>query len=237
MSNSATNPWNIAIDTGNTFILPTICFYGIVTNLINIRLFLSKNIKDVTFKYYLINAFSNLFYLILCFFVFSFRCGIFCQSSQLSDEFATKIFSWVFYAYFKGIFVFTTIFIQITLGIYRFCIVTNRNSDIFKRYKLICFIYFIVSAVIYTPNLYTQTILTSQVNLTHSRVNGSSSYILTNIYTQTRSDIGKSEFGKWSMITVTILRSYISLLIMTIVDTNTFIRLKKQIKISDRIRG
>jgi len=237
MSNSDTNPWNIAIDVGNTFILPSICFYGIVTNLINIRLFFSKDIKDITFKYYRINAFSNLSYLILCFFIFSFRCGIFCESSQLSATLATRVYSWVFYAYFKGSFVFTTIFIQITLGIYRLCIVTNRNSDIFKRYKLICFIYFVISAVIYTPNLYTQTILTSQVNVTQSKVNGSASYIVTEIYTQTRSLIGKSEFGKWSMITVTILRSYVSLLIMTVVDTNTFIKLKRQIKISDRIRG
>jgi hypothetical protein len=237
MSNSATNPWNIAIDTGNTFILPSICFYGIVTNLINIKLFFSKNIKDIAFKYYLINGFSNLFYLILCFFVFSFRCGIFCQSSQLSASLATKVFSWVFYTYIKGIFVFTSIFIQITLGIYRLFIVTNRNSDIFKRYKLICFIFFIVSAVIYTPNLYSQTILTSQVNVTQTKVNGSSSYILTNIYTQTTSYIGKSDFGKWSIITVTILRGYVSLSIMMVIDVYTFVKLKNQIKISDGMRG
>ena len=237
MSSSATNPWNIAIDVGNTFILPSICFYGIVTNIINIRIFLSKDIKDVTFKYYLRNAFSNLFYLILCFFIFSFRCGIFCQSSQLSATLATRVYSWVFYTYFKGIFVFTTIFIQITLGIYRLCIVTNRNSDIFKRYNLICFIYFLISAVIYTPNLYTQTILTSQVNVTQSEVNGSKSYIVTDIYTQTRSFIGKSEFGKWSIITVTILRCYVSLSIMMVIDVYTFAKLKKQIKISDRMRG
>ena len=228
MSNTTSNTWTMAIDTGNTFILPSICFFGIVTNLINIKVFLNKRIKDIAFKYYLLNGFSNLFYLSICFFVFCFRCGTYYQASQLSATLVTKVYTWIFYTYIKGIFAFFTIFIQITLGFFRLCIVTNRGIDIFKRYKVICFIFFIISALIYTPNLYTQTILTSQVTKNNTtRL----------VYTMTTSSIGKTDFGKWSVIVVTILRGHISLCAMIIIDVYTFIKLKRQIINSSKLRG
>jgi hypothetical protein len=62
------------VDICNTYIIPSICIFGILTNIINIRIFLKRNLKDVAFKYYLVNAFSNLFYLLICFFIFVARC-------------------------------------------------------------------------------------------------------------------------------------------------------------------
>ena len=174
ISNQINSVWVTSIEFINTFIIPSICFLGLITNLINIKVFLNKELKDIAFKYYLVNGFSNLFYLSICFFFFTFKCGQYCQ---LSSTLATQVYQWVFYRYIKGIFALTTIFIQITLGLYRLFIVTNRNCDIFKRYKLFCFIFSLISAFIYLPNFYTQAIIRSQVNETQSKSNGSVSYI------------------------------------------------------------
>ena len=221
-SNQISSIWTTSIDFINTFIIPSICFFGLVTNLVNIKVFLNKELKDIAFRYYLVNGFSNLFYLSICFFFFTFKCGQYCQLGSLLS---VQVYLWVFYRYIKGIFALSTIFIQITLSLYRLFIVTNRNCEIFKRYKLICFIFFMVSAFIYTPNFYTQTIITTKVNVTSS-----SSFKTIEKYTQTVSSIGKTDIGKWTVIAVTIWRGFISLVIMVIIDICTVYRMRKQLK-------
>jgi len=67
-SNQISSIWTTSIDFINTFIIPSICFFGLVTNLVNIKVFLNKELKDIAFRYYLVNGFSNLFYLSICFF-------------------------------------------------------------------------------------------------------------------------------------------------------------------------
>ena len=49
---------NDFIDFCTTFIVPIICFYGVVANIINVIVFSKKELTDVTFKYYRINAIS-----------------------------------------------------------------------------------------------------------------------------------------------------------------------------------
>ncbi len=59
------------IDLSITFIVPIECTYGIITNIINIIIFSKKSLKDIIFKYYRINAISNICYLLI--FIFSIR--------------------------------------------------------------------------------------------------------------------------------------------------------------------
>ena len=70
------------IDLSITLIVPLECTYGIITNIINIIIFSKKSLKDIIFKYYRINAISNICYLLIVFFLFVARCGIYCQFSK-----------------------------------------------------------------------------------------------------------------------------------------------------------
>ena len=52
----------------------------------------------------------------------------------------------------------------------------------------------------------------------------------------TVSTIGKTEFGKWSVIVVSIVRSFISLLIMAVIDILMLIKLRNQIRQTQAMR-
>lgn len=58
-----------------TYVLPPICAFGIVTNILNIIVFSSKRLKDDIFKYFKMKSLSNIIYLLNAFFIFSVRCG------------------------------------------------------------------------------------------------------------------------------------------------------------------
>ena len=95
-----------------TYIVPSICAFGMFTNILNIIVFNDKDMKDETFKYLRMNAFSNFFYLLFVFFVFSKRCGDLCS---LNDTYFTQVYYWVFYVYAKGKILFNFIFVLINL--------------------------------------------------------------------------------------------------------------------------
>ena len=104
------------IDISITFIVPVICAYGISTNILNIIIFSKKSLKDIIFKYYRINAISNICYLSIVFFLFVARCGTYCN---FSATFEAQLYLYVFYTYIKGIFAILSICIQITVSTYR----------------------------------------------------------------------------------------------------------------------
>ena len=84
------------IDLSITFIVPLECTYGIITNIINIIIFSKKSLIDIIFKYYRINAISNICYLLIVFFLFVARCGIYCQFSK---TYPAQLYLYVFYTY------------------------------------------------------------------------------------------------------------------------------------------
>ena len=232
-SNENNKNWSNAIDLGHTFILPLICLYGIVTSIINIKIFLNKQLKDITFKYYLTNSFSNLFYFSICFFIFAPKCGVYCT---LRNNLATQIFLWVFYRYIKGIFACVSICIQITVSFYRYCIVINKNVDQFKRYKMLVFIFTLFSAIFYSPHFFTQQVNIIKINIT-SLENDTTVIKPSYKYTQTVSYIGKTEIGKWLVIIASVIRGFISLIIMATIDIFMLIKIRSQIKKSSELKG
>ena len=84
------------IDLSITLIVPLECTYGIITNIINIIIFSKKSLIDIIFKYYRINAISNICYLLIVFFLFVARCGIYCQFSKTNPA---QLYLYVFYTY------------------------------------------------------------------------------------------------------------------------------------------
>ena len=85
-------------DLSNTFIIPFISAFGVLTNIINVIVFSKKELKDVAFKYYKVNALSNMFYLLICFFLFVARCGVYCKFSQTC---IAQFYLYFFYTYFS----------------------------------------------------------------------------------------------------------------------------------------
>ena len=189
---------NDFIDFCTTFIVPIICFYGVVANIINVIVFSKKELTDVTFKYYRINALSNIVYLLICFFLFVARCGVYCTFSR---TYAAQLFLYFFYTYFKGIFAILCICVQIVVSIYRLLIVMNKSTTLFQRYEIIVAILLIFSTVFYSPILFTKEMKETVTNVT-TLVNGTKIVNTVKTYSNVNNFIGNSEVGKWLIIVV-----------------------------------
>lgn len=213
-----------------TFIVPLISAFGICTNLTNIVVFSSKNLKDVTFKYLRINALCNFIYLLICFFLFVARCGVYCDYGK---TYFTQLYMLVLYNYTKGVFALLSNCILITVGLYRFLIVTNKNNELFKRYKAILSYLFLFSVIFYSPNLFSREIKEAKRNVTNNNI---TSYVYT--YSTAPNVIGKTEIGKWLIIVVvTIFRGFISLLTLIAIDIITLVKLKKHQNETKKLKG
>lgn len=105
LTTSTANPYpntpgyTYAYDFFFAYLVAPICLFGVITNLLNIIVFSNSELKEDTYKYLKMNAFSNLIYLLICGLVFTKRCGQFCV---LDTAYLTQVYFWIFYIYIKG---------------------------------------------------------------------------------------------------------------------------------------
>ena len=215
-----------------TFIIPVICIFGICTNIVNIIVFSSKELSDITYKYLRANAFANAFYLTNCFFIFMARCGIYCE---FDTTFYSAFYLYLFYNYLKGIAAIFTISIQIIVSILRLMIVTNKKFCILPGFSVMIILLIIFSAIFYSPNLFTQQIVETKVLVSSNGTNGTSVYSYS--YSTGNNSLGNSLLGKWLVIAVTIFRGFISLTIILSIDIFTSFKLKKHFTKKKAIKG
>ena len=115
----------------NGYLLSTICLLGIFANMLNYTVFSRKELKDLTFKYNKVNSLSNIFCLVIGLFFSQYGY------SQSNIEFFHQLYAFSF-LFLKEIFSIWSIFIQITICLYRILLVTNHSSiRCLKNYKSI----------------------------------------------------------------------------------------------------
>jgi hypothetical protein len=66
-------------DYFNVYFLPSVCFIGVVSNLITIVILARPNLKGDIYQYMLLNTIVDLVFVLICIFTVIFRCGIFCS--------------------------------------------------------------------------------------------------------------------------------------------------------------
>ncbi len=217
-----------AFDFFFVYIVPCICAFGICTNLLNIIVFSHKELKDDTYDYLKMNAYSNLFYLIICLFVFFARCGQLCE---FDDTLATQIYYWAFYIYIKGIFAIFTVCIQILVSMLRLSIVFNRKICKLPDYRLTSVILLIFSAIFYSPNGFTKAIVETKTLVAGTNDTYEIAYSLGN------NAIGQSNLGKTLIIVTTIIRGYVCAVVIIIINVISKIRLDSHIERSTKMQA
>jgi hypothetical protein len=139
-----------------TFILPSICLFGFFTNLINIIVFLKLKSKNPIYKLMLSNSISNFFYSLICFFVFIMRCGQYCT---IQNTYWVKIYEKYLFYYLTSVLGLFNIFIEVCVAIQRYMIVANKSLPKKLPIRLIILVLFILSLVLYTPNMFYRQII------------------------------------------------------------------------------
>lgn len=136
-NNNSTNNYSWTL-----FIQPSICIFGLITNSLNIIVFLNKKMKDPSFKYMLCISISDFIYLGLLIFM-PFIHNI---KSKEADLYKTYIQD-----YFTSCLSMIGLFSEITLSIQRYLILTNTIYSV--NAKLLIFFLILVSFLYYSPIL------------------------------------------------------------------------------------
>ena len=111
--------------------LPIICIFGVITNLINVGIFLNPRLNDQSFKYMLANSVSDLIYVTL----FLIDYYVFKESTT----YTAQMFFLLVDDYFSSSCAFFAILTDLILSLERLMIVTNKRywtRFVFETYNL-----------------------------------------------------------------------------------------------------
>jgi hypothetical protein len=133
-----------------TFVLPAICLFGFLTNLVNIVVFVQLKSKNPIYKLMLTNSVSNFIYSFICFFVFMMRCGRYCS---IQNMYWVKFYEKYMFFYFTSCLGLFNVFIELLVSIQRYYIVTKPELKQKFSWRYAVIILFLFSLAIYTPNI------------------------------------------------------------------------------------
>lgn len=206
---------NTTIDFIYTFVIPSICFCGILANALNLFILNDPSLKNVIYKYLVINAISNLFYYTICFFIFLPRCGSFCT---ISHSYPPQFYLYLFYNYLKNIASYASILIELLVSLQRLAFVLNiQNFNINKS----CFISMVLIAISSILNL---PLLLSK------------SLKFTSHYLVVLNEFGQSELGKSLVIVISVTRGFVLISAILVANVVTVIKLKQRMDIKRSMR-
>ena len=94
-------------------LIPAICIFGFVTNLLNIAVLLNPKMKDISFKYILATSLSDLLYLTLSGYSFVELCS----DCPLNNSYFTQIYIIFIDSFFTSCLAIFCIFVDIFLSL------------------------------------------------------------------------------------------------------------------------
>jgi len=164
-------------------LIPVISLFGVITNGLNICVFLNPKMKDPTFKYMLAISVSNLFYTGLL----SYGYLSYCDECNLSHAYSTQLFKILVDYFICSALALFNIFIEILISFHRyFMLKNNENVMEITKYKLMMPALLLISIIIYVPVLFTYEIVLVSID---SNMNATSPPFL-NKYTKYPTEFG-----------------------------------------------
>lgn len=186
---------------------------GILTNIVNISVFLNSKLKDISYKYMLVNSSTNLAYLAISLAgVFTYNCT-YCPSSQ---TYPAGIFSIYFIFYVSSCLAIFRILVEIAISVRTFLILINRNFNRLN-YKQILLTLFIISMAYYfqQPFIYDVIDIWRNGQLFYSiRVN----------------QLGNSSFFKNLVLVQFSVRIFLAVIVLTVINILNVIAFHRKLK-------
>jgi hypothetical protein len=195
--------------------LPLICIFGSITNILSIIVFSNKKMKDVSFKYMLAASFGDLIYLLLL----TYNYTVFCPNFINTHKFGQQIYIIIVKQYLTSCLAIFTILIDLILSIQRYFILSNdKRSYLFKPYKCIILIVFIISFIFYMPVLFQNNIL--------AKINSESDNIVE--YSLIETEFGKSSMGNYLLIILSLIRIFLGIILLSFINLINAIIFRKR---------
>ena len=150
---NSTDTLSITInDYFNTYILPIICLFGIVTNIVNIIVFKQTKMDNDITKYFITNSCCGLAFLSTQVFLFIFRCGNLCPYQY---NYGAKLYEKYIYGYIGYVIYNFCLLLDISTSLKRFSSfqIGTNNKKLKISFELKCVIFLIISLLICLPHI------------------------------------------------------------------------------------
>jgi len=142
----------MSLDFFNLVLIPVICVFGMITNLLNIIIFSNIKMKKPTFKLMLAMSINDLIYLALCFPLSIF----FCKNCRIKFTDEYSIYLLYIDDYFTSSQAIFCILIEIVLSVDRYKIITSKKYVQKFSYNPEIILVGIISALYFLPVIFFQ---------------------------------------------------------------------------------
>ena len=210
-------------DICSTFVIPILSFFGLITNGLNMFIFLKCHQQDITHKYLFINSIAEFLYLLSCFFSVLAKCGNYCK---IGNTYFAKVYDLVILQFLTSSVAIFIILIDTFISYQRYLIISNKKSFKNFSFKSVVISFCVLSILIYFPTLFAYSI--NIVNKSQFN-NGSSFNLITEeIFIIERNTFGKSLIGKILLVCIAGIRSLLFFIVLFIINISTLHKFKKR---------
>lgn len=191
------------------------CVFGMLTNTINIWIFLNPKLKDTSYKYMLVNSITNVIYALTSFIsIFLVNCS----NCPAAESYEAAIYSIGFFYYLANCLQLFKVTLEVTLSFYTYSILWSIKWFLRISFKFIVLILFIFSMVIYIEIIFSYKItqsIKSNDSITYSAILNS---------------FGNSNTGKTLSISAFFIRIFLAVLVLRIINLLSVIKFRKRYK-------
>ena len=208
----------------NWYILTAIfCVTGVIFNILNVCVFMNSKMKDISFSYLLAISISDVIYLACNAYLFV----TYCNDCSINKTYLTQIYFLYFHEFMSRSMAIFNILTDICLSIQRYLILINKTDSILnnKNYKFVILGLLIFSFLYYLPLTFFKSI---------NKINTNSTNTSSNQYSLDLNYIGKSLIGQIILISISILRSFLGSIVLTIIIILSIYEFKKRVKFTFR---
>jgi hypothetical protein len=198
-------------------VIPAVCGFGCLTNLISVLVFINPKMKDNSFKYLLAIAICNIFYLGLGSYSFLYICTG-CPS-QLS-YFTNVYYNYVVHYVCSTLSIFC-ILADIYLSLLRYLVLKNKTFLQNISYLKVCPILFFISSLFYIAPMFLKEIKP----IKQIKVNNTVVYTA---YFAFDNSVGATPFGKTLPIVITSIRIILATVVLTSVNVLNALEFRKR---------
>ena len=189
-------------------LIPIVCTFGIITNGLNISVFLHSKMKDISFKYMLAISASNVLYNFLLLYGYI----IYCEDCDLNKSFGTQVFKIIVNNHLASCLAIFSNLIEIYLSLQRYFILKNKKTLQAISFKQVLLLLSLISLVYYIPALFCYDIVKKEIYSFNQTLANST------IYATELNVFSRSLFGKSLTISLLSLRIFLSSVLLSLIN-------------------
>jgi hypothetical protein len=202
------------------FLYTSICLFGTLTVSLNVSIFVNRRrLTDRTYRFLLVEAIVDLFYIVIMGCSSLINCGTPCLSR--ANTLWAQVIRYGFYDYLTSCFAINNILIEIFLSVERLCVISNKPFLQKLSFKPVIVSIAVFSLVFYSPVLFLKQFV----------------YLGNGTYQLASTSFGLSSAGRIIPGVLSTIRLLLATVCLFAINITTFVKFKRHVKKKSKLKG